>query len=127
LASYDFTIVYRPGNLKSKPVALSRRPESHPEKGYSSENSLQPISLVLNPEHFVLEIMLDGFGMWTVISGSNLYAVLPINFNRDLIELVVMATMEDEEWQYAYNVAEDGNPSANVEYLQRALYCTGLL
>jgi hypothetical protein len=68
------------------------------------------------PEHFVLEIMLEGIGMWTVISGLKLHAVSPIKFNTHLIEGVVMASIEDQEWEEVYNVATYSNPCANVEY-----------
>jgi hypothetical protein len=47
--------------------------------------------------------MLEGIGLWTVISGSNLHAVPPIKFNADLMECVVTAATEDQEWQEAYN------------------------
>ena len=127
LAGYDFKIVYRPGNLNGKPDALSRRPEYRPEKGDSSENGLQPISLVLKPEHFVLEMTLEDIGVRTVIAGSKLHAVPPIKFNTELMERVVTAAADDQEWQEAYNAAKDGNPSANVEYLHGALYYKGRL
>jgi hypothetical protein len=91
LTSYDFKIVYCPGNLIGKRDALSRRPEYYPEKGDSSETGLQSISLVLKPEYFVLEKMLEGIGMRTVILGSNLHPVPPIKFNADLMEYVVTA------------------------------------
>jgi hypothetical protein len=42
--------------------------------------------------------MLEGIGMRTVISGSKLHAVPPIKFNADLMEHIVMAAMEDQEW-----------------------------
>jgi hypothetical protein len=71
--------------------------------------------------------MLEGIGMQTVISGSKLHAVPPIKFNVDLMEGVVTATTEDQEWQDAYNVAKDSNPSINVEYLHGALYYKGRL
>jgi hypothetical protein len=57
-----------------------------------------------------------------VISGLKRHAVSPSKFNANLIESVVMATTNDQEWQEAYNVARDGNPSTNVEYLYGALY-----
>jgi hypothetical protein len=38
------------------------------------------------------------------------------------MECISMATMEDQEWQEAYNVARDSNPSINIEYLYGALY-----
>jgi hypothetical protein len=97
LASYDFKFVYRPGDHIGKPDALSRPIEYCPEKGDSSENGLQPISLVLKPEHFISEITLEGIGMWSVISGSKLHVVLPIKFNADLMESVVTAATEDQE------------------------------
>jgi hypothetical protein len=81
----------------------------------------------LKPEHFVSEQLLEGIGMQTVISGSKLHAVPPINFNVDLIERVVTAATEDQEWQDTYNVAKNGNPSAKVEYLHRAHYYKGRL
>jgi hypothetical protein len=56
---------------------------------------LQLILLVLKPEYFVLEIILEGIGMQTVISGSKLHTVRQIKFNADLIERVVTATTED--------------------------------
>jgi hypothetical protein len=101
---------------------LSRQPESHPEKGDSSENSFQLISLVLKPEHFILEITLEGIGMQTVISEPKLYAVSLIKFNADLIEYVVTAAIEDQKWQDTYNTAKNGNPRGNVEYLDGAFY-----
>jgi hypothetical protein len=51
----------------------------------------------LKPEYFVSEIMLEGIAMWSVISGSKLYAVPPIKFNADLMEHVVMAATDDQE------------------------------
>jgi hypothetical protein len=76
----------------------------------------------LKPEYFVFEIMLEGIGMRTVISGLKLHVVPLIKFNADLMKRVVTAATEDQEWQEAYNVARDGNPSANVKYLYGALY-----
>jgi hypothetical protein len=78
--------------------------EYRPEKGDRGENGFQPISLVLKPEHFISEIMVQGIGMRTVISGSKLHAGSLIKFNADLIERVVMAATEDQEWQEAYIV-----------------------
>jgi hypothetical protein len=127
LAGYDFKIVYHPRNLNRKPDALSRRPEYRPEKGDSGENGLQLISLVLKLESFVSEIMLESIRIPTVISGSKLHVVPPIKFNADLMKYVVTATMEDQEWQDAYNAAKDSNSSANIEYLYRALYYKGRL
>jgi hypothetical protein len=63
--------------------------------------------------------------MRTVISGLKLYAVPPINFHADLMKHIVMAAMEDEEWQEANNVAKNSNLRAIVEYLHRALYYKG--
>jgi hypothetical protein len=62
-----------------------------------------------------------------MISGSKLHAVPLITFNVDLMRCVVMAAMEDQEWNDAYNTAKDSNPSANVEYLHWALYYKGRL
>jgi hypothetical protein len=90
-------------------------------------NGLQPISLVLKPEHFISEMMLEGFGIWTVISGSKRHTVPAIKFDTDLMECVVIATMEDQEWQEAYNAAKDSNPCTNREYLDGALYYKGRL
>jgi hypothetical protein len=61
----------------------------------NSENGLQLILVVLKPEYFILEIMLEGIGMQTMISGSKLDGVPPIKFNADLIERVVTATTEN--------------------------------
>jgi hypothetical protein len=93
----------------------------------SSENCLQPRSLILKQEHFVLEIMLQGIGMRIVISGSKLHAVPPIKFNTDLIEHVVTAAMQNQEEQDAYNAIKNGNPSVNIACLHRALYYKGRL
>jgi hypothetical protein len=71
--------------------------------------------------------MLESIGMRTVSSGSKLHTVPPIKFNTNLMECVVTAAIEDQEWQDAYNVAKDSNPSANVEYLHRACYYKGRL
>jgi hypothetical protein len=60
--------------------------------------------------------------MWTIISGSKLHAVSPIKFNADLMERVVMAAMEDQEWHEAYHAVMDSNPSGNVKYLYGALH-----
>jgi hypothetical protein len=59
--------------------------------------------------------------MQTVISRSKLYAVLPIRFNADLMEHLVTAAMEVQEWSEVYHPARNSNPSANVEYLYAAL------
>jgi hypothetical protein len=48
-------------------------------------------------------MILEGIGMWLVISGSKLLAVPPIKFNADLMECVVMAATDNQEWQEAYN------------------------
>jgi hypothetical protein len=69
-----------------------------------------------------LEIRLEGIGMRTVISGSKLHTVPLIKFNADLMERVVTAATEDQEWQDAYNAIKDSNPSINIEYLHGALY-----
>jgi hypothetical protein len=122
LAGYNFKIVYHPGNLNGKQDALSRQPKYRLEKGDSSENSLQPISLVVKPKYFILEITLDGIGMWTVISGSKLQVVPPLKFNAGFMECVVTAAIEDQERQDVYNAAKDSNPSTKVEYLHGALY-----
>jgi hypothetical protein len=45
----DFKIHYRKGTSNSKPDALSRCPEYHPEKGGGGD---QPIQSVLNEKHF---------------------------------------------------------------------------
>jgi hypothetical protein len=81
----------------------------------------------LKPEHFVSEIMLEGIRMWTVILQLKLHAVPQIKFNTDLIERVVTAATEDQEWQDAYNVAKDCNPCINIAYLHEALYYKGSL
>jgi hypothetical protein len=65
---------------------------------------------------------LKDIGVWTVISGSKLYAVPPIKFNADLIEYLVMVAINNQEWQEAYNAIRDSNPSGNIEYLYGALY-----
>jgi hypothetical protein len=65
--------------------------------------------------------------MQTVISGSKLHLGPPIKFNVAMIELVIMAAMEDQEWQDPYNAIKDGNPSTNIDYLHRALYYKGRL
>jgi hypothetical protein len=73
LASYDFTIVYGPGNLIGTPDDLSRLPEYDPEKVNRSENGPQLISLVLKGDHFISEVALEGIGMQIVISGSKFH------------------------------------------------------
>jgi hypothetical protein len=65
--------------------------------------------------------------MRTVISGSKLHILPPITFNADLIDHVITAATEDQEWQAAYNAARDSNLTANIEYLYRALYYRGRL
>jgi hypothetical protein len=60
--------------------------------------------------------------MQTLISGWKLHAVPPIKFNAELMECVVTAAIEDQEWKDAYNASKDGNPSTNIEYLHRVLY-----
>jgi hypothetical protein len=127
LAGYDFKIVYHPRNLNGKPDTLSRQLEYRPEKGDSSENGFQPISLILKPEQLVLKIMLEGIGIRIMILGSKLHAVPPIKFNEDLIECIVTAAMEDQEEQDANNTAKDGNPSIHIEYLPSAFYYKGRL
>jgi hypothetical protein len=97
------------------------------KKGDRGENGLQPISLVLKPEHLVSEITLEGIGMWTVISGSKMHTVPPIKFNGNLIERVAMATMEDQKWQKFYNTARDTNPNTNLDYFYGALSYKGRL
>jgi hypothetical protein len=42
--------------------------------------------------------MLEGIRIWTVISGSKLYAVPLIKLNADLMEHLVTATMDDQDW-----------------------------
>jgi hypothetical protein len=49
LAGIDFKNFYRKGTSNSKPDALSRCPEYHPEKGGGRD---QPIQTVLNEKHF---------------------------------------------------------------------------
>jgi hypothetical protein len=49
LAGVDFKIYYRKGTSNSKPDALSRCPEYHPEKGGGGD---QLIQTVLNERHF---------------------------------------------------------------------------
>jgi hypothetical protein len=83
----------------------------------SRENGVQLISLILKQEHFISEIMLEGFGIGIVISGSNLHAVPPHKFNAYWIEHVVMATSEDQQLQDSYNAPKDIKPSSNLEYL----------
>jgi hypothetical protein len=117
LGGYYFKIVYPPRNLIGKLDVLFKGLEYCSYKGDHSENGLQPISLVLKPEHFISEIMLDGIGMRTVISGSKLHAVPPIKFNADLIECIITAAREDQELQYVYKAAKDSTASTNVEYL----------
>jgi hypothetical protein len=117
LARYDFKIVYHTGNLNGKPDAVFRRLEYRSETGNRGENGLQSILLVLKPEHFVSEIMLKGIGMQTVTSGSKPHAVYLIKFNADLMDCVVPAATDEQEWQDAYNGARDDNPSVNVQYL----------
>jgi hypothetical protein len=58
--------------------------------------------------------------MQTVISGSKLHIVTLIKFNVDLMECVVTAATEDQEWQDAYNAVKNSNPSVNIEYFHRA-------
>jgi hypothetical protein len=76
----------------------------------------------LKPEYFGSEIMLEGIGTQTVISGSKLHAVPAIKFNADMVEDIVTAAMEDQDWPEAYTGARDSNPNANVEYLYGAFY-----
>jgi hypothetical protein len=121
LVVYNFKIPYHPGNLNQKPAALSRQPEYYPKSGHRSKNHLQPISLLLKPEYFVTEMILDGIELWKVILGSDYHAVPPIKFNPDLIECVVRATMDDQEWKEAYNAGKNSNPSVHIDYLYRAL------
>jgi hypothetical protein len=45
LASYNFNVVYHPGNLNGKPDALSRQPEYRPENKDSSENGFNKYHL----------------------------------------------------------------------------------
>jgi hypothetical protein len=61
-----------------------------------------------------------------VITGTKPHTVPPINFNADLMECVVTAATKVQEWQEAYNVSRNGNPSANVDYQYRALHCKGM-
>jgi hypothetical protein len=63
-----------------------------------SENSLQPISLVLKPEQFLSEILVEVSGLRPVIAGSKLQAVPQIKFDTDLMKRVVPAATEDQEW-----------------------------
>jgi hypothetical protein len=51
LASMDFKIFYRKGTSNSKPDALSRRLEYHPEKGGGGDQQMQTI---LSQKHFNL-------------------------------------------------------------------------
>jgi hypothetical protein len=74
----------------------------------------------LKTEYFVLEITLEDIRMQTVISGLKLQAVPLIKLNADLMEYIVTATIEDQEWQDAHNATKNRNPSANVEYLYDA-------
>jgi hypothetical protein len=62
LAGMDFKIFYRKGTSNSKPDALSRRPECHPEKGGGGD---QQIQTVLSEKHFdtILAISTRGDGM----------------------------------------------------------------
>jgi hypothetical protein len=125
LAGHHCTRVYRPGNPNGKPGALSSQLEYCPENGDSSKNSLQLILLILNLGFFISEMTLEDIRIWTLISGSKLHSVPPIKFNADLIEGVVMAAMNDQEWQESYNAAKDINPSPNVEDLHGAHYYQG--
>jgi hypothetical protein len=102
--------------------ALFRQPQYRSEKRDSSDNSVQLIFLVLRSEHLVSGLMLEGIGIWTVISGLNLTMVPQNNFNAALIEYGVTAAMDDHEGQNIYNAAKDSNPSANIEYLHDTLY-----
>jgi hypothetical protein len=88
----------------------------------SNENGIQPILVILKLAHFVSELMLEGIQMRTVISGLTLHALPPIKFNVDVMECVVMAATDNQEWQEAYNAPRDSNISANIEDLHRALY-----
>jgi hypothetical protein len=71
--------------------------------------------------------MLEGIGMWTMISASKYHVVPLIKFNANLMKRVVTAAMEDQEWQDAINATKDNNPSTNLEYLYMALYYKGRL
>jgi hypothetical protein len=82
----------------------------------SSENSLEPIYLILKPEFFVSDMMLECIGIRTVISGLKLHLVPPIKFKVDVIESIVMAATDDQEWKENYNAVKNGNPRADVEY-----------
>jgi hypothetical protein len=81
----------------------------------------------MKPEYFVSDILLEGIGMRTVISGSKLCTVPLIKFNTDLMERIVIVAKEDQEYQDANNVAKIGNPTANVYYLHDTLYHKGSL
>jgi hypothetical protein len=81
----------------------------------------------LKPEYFVSEIMLEDIGVQIVISGLKLHAVPPIKLNTDLMEHVVRAAKNDQEYQEAENMVKDSNPSTNIEYLYRARYYRGWL
>jgi hypothetical protein len=47
--------------------------------------------------------MLNHFRMRTIISRSKLHTVRLIKFNADLMERIVTAAMEEQEWQEAYD------------------------
>jgi hypothetical protein len=44
-----------------------------------------------------------------------------------MIDRVVTAATENQDWQDAYNTSKNSNTSANVEYVHRALYYIGRL
>jgi hypothetical protein len=81
----------------------------------------------MKPEYFVSYIILEDIRMRIVSSRTKPHAVTPIKFTVDLIECVVTAATEDQEWQDAYNTGMDSIPSTNVENLHGALYYKGRL
>jgi hypothetical protein len=70
---------------------------------------------VLNPEHFVLQMMLEIIGVRIVISELKLQIVFLFKFNIDFVLGIVLAATDNLEWQEAHNAAKNGNPIANVE------------
>lgn len=94
LATYWFTIHYRPGAQNGKADVLSRLAQHRPEKGGDDD---QPITTVLKNENFVSALRSTGIAF--ILSSIRLASLSTPRWDEQFVTTVKEAGLRDEEYQ----------------------------
>ena len=116
---FGFQIIYRPGTQKTKPDALSGRPEHCPEKGW---HVYQPIEHVLKLGQWV-----PGNYGEVIVASFQFVGLRPVvKMSKWLEEEIVSKAADDLIWQALYDKAvEDGALEGRISKLDT--YRDGIL